>query len=202
MSQISVAVATLLALAGCLMVSVMTPSPKVLAAQPETGGRAIVHENEKAHREALELLQRYAARKRPDWMVVATAGASGWEFTILSTRKALALANPREDASAPLPPLDALVLPHRATVEANLTSNTDIHPFVVPGLGIDRTALPGRLERVAIDTAKLGVFASTCPDPCNAAAKAMSFTVHIVDFVMYLRWMDAREAASAKPTRQ
>jgi heme/copper-type cytochrome/quinol oxidase subunit 2 len=147
--------------------------------------------------EALELLQRDAAKKRPDFIVVSTAGSLRWEFSVMSTKKVLALANPSEYASLPLPPLEDIVLPQRASVEAYLTSNTDMHGFVVSGLGIDRTAIPGRLEQVPIDTAKLGVFPSTCADPCTVIAKAMTFTIHIVDMFTFHRWMAAKEAAAA-----
>ena len=78
-----------------------------------------------------------------------------------------------------------------------MTSNDDIHPFVVPGLGIKAEALPGRIEQVAIDTTKLGVYAAACAAPCEPQNKAMNFTVHIVDMVTFKYWLAAKYAADA-----
>jgi heme/copper-type cytochrome/quinol oxidase subunit 2 len=189
------------ALTSLLIAAVMAMLQPATATEPDKGAAPMARALEQASKEAFELLQRQAAQPRADWLVTATAVETGWEFKIISTRKALALANPREPAPASLPPLDALVLPHLASVEVNLTSNTDIHAFVVPGLNIDRTATPGRLERVTVSTANLGVFASKCSDPCTPQAKAMTFSIHIVDRLTFLQWMAAKEATT-KPTQQ
>jgi heme/copper-type cytochrome/quinol oxidase subunit 2 len=185
-------------MAWCCLAASIAMLPSAIATEPDKGAAAMARDLEKASKEALELLQRRAAQPRADWLVIATAVEKGWEFKIMSTRKALALAHPRDPIPGSLPPLDALVLQHLASAEVNLTSNTDMHAFVVPGLGIDRTAIPGRLDRVAVDTAKLGVFASKCSEPCTAEAKAMTFTIHIVDGLTFYEWMAAREAAGVK----
>jgi hypothetical protein len=173
----------------------------VLAADERVPAKVAEKEFEKASKEALELLRRDAAKLRPDWVAVATANADRWSFTLIYTR-GKGLAHPNLSKTNPaarhaLPPLTDLVLPRNGSVELNVTSNDGIHALEVPGLGIKANALPGRIERIVIDTAKPGVFPSTCPEPCTAKAKGMAFAVHVVDTDTFRYWLVAREARAA-----
>jgi heme/copper-type cytochrome/quinol oxidase subunit 2 len=177
-----------------------------LAADPQGRDKAIEKEFEKASRDALELLRRDADKARPDWVVVATANAGRWDFTLIYTR-GKGLAHPSANKNNPaegtaIPPLTDLVLPRNGSVELNVTSNDGIQALEVPGLGITANALPGRIERALIDTTKPGVFSSTCAEPCSAQAKNSTLTIHIVDSVTFLHWKVAREAASTNTQKQ
>jgi heme/copper-type cytochrome/quinol oxidase subunit 2 len=188
----------------CWLICCVTIPGRAAAADPQKQSKAIEKDFEKASKESLDLLRRDAAKARPDWMVVATANAGRWDFTVLYA-KGKGLAQPsdstRASASNALPLTD-LVLPQNASVGLHVTSNDDIRPFAVPGLGIKTEALPGRMQLVAIDTAKLGTFPVNCADPCSPQAQSMAFTIHVVDIVTFHRWRIARDAASGERFKQ
>jgi heme/copper-type cytochrome/quinol oxidase subunit 2 len=197
-------IAILLTLAGWFVIGGGPSVRPAAAADPQDRSKAIEKSFEKASKESLDLLRRDAAKTRPDWMVVATAHTSGWHFTVLYA-KGKGLAQPIDATKASslnALPLTDLVLPQNASVGLHVTSNDDIQPFVVPGLGIKTEALPGRMQLLPIDTTQLGAFPSNCLDSCNAMAKGAPFTIHVVDSVTFHRWRIARDAATSEPTRR
>jgi heme/copper-type cytochrome/quinol oxidase subunit 2 len=198
-------IAILLTIASCVWSGVVLSAGAARGADPNKPANSVEAEFEKASKEALELLQRDAARAHADWIIVATAAAGKWQFTTVSMRKGVALPKPDERTPGKPehhPPLTDIVVPQGARVIVDVTSNDDIYPFVVPGLAIDRSALPGRLESVPIDTTKPGFYPSTCASPCSARAKDMMFAIHVVDIVTFKRWLVARDAASTNTKKQ
>jgi heme/copper-type cytochrome/quinol oxidase subunit 2 len=198
-------IAILLTLLSSMGVAISTGDA---ALADEKGDRAKTVEQtfEAASKDALELLRRDAAKARPDWVVVVTASAAQWNFNLIYTRgKGLAVPSPSEGDRAQrnaVPPLTDLVLPQNASVELNITSNDGIRALDVSGLGIKADAIPGRIARASIDMTKLGVFSSTCAEPCSAQAKSGTLTIHIVDSITFRHWLVARDAASASTTRK
>jgi heme/copper-type cytochrome/quinol oxidase subunit 2 len=142
-------IVTLLTLAFSLAASGVVPDGPAAAADPKEQSKAIEKNLDKASKESLDLLRRDAAKARPDWMVVATARASGWDFTVLYA-KGKGLAQPSDAVKASSSnalPLTDLVLPQNASVGLHVTSHDDIQPFVVPGLNLKTEALPGRIRQ-------------------------------------------------------
>ncbi len=173
------------------------------ANDPTARDKLMARDFDNASKQALDLLRRDAAKSRPDWMIVATAGAAKWDFQIMYLRgKNFAVARPIDGRRLHTPPQSDIVAPQGASVVVNVTSNVDIHPFVVPGLAIDKTAMPGRLQSIEIDTTKTGVFPSACSDPCDTQAKGMVFAIHVVDMDTFRLWFGAREAGAAQPTQR
>jgi heme/copper-type cytochrome/quinol oxidase subunit 2 len=198
-------IAILLILAMWRAVGGITAVCPASAADPQERTKATEREFERASKESLDLLRRDAARARPDWMVVATARSSGWDFTVTYV-KGKGLAQPSDTnkvSAANTLPLTDLVLPQNASVGLYAASNDELRSFVVPGLNIKAEAIPGRMQLVLIDTGKLGAypsaFASNCERPCGAQAKDAPFTIHVVDILTFHRWRIAREVASVKP---
>jgi heme/copper-type cytochrome/quinol oxidase subunit 2 len=193
-------IAVLLTLTCSIAAGEVGPRGPAVAADPQEQSKAIEKNLDKASKESLDLLRRDAAKARPDWMVVATASASGWDFTVLYA-KGKGLPQPGDAVKASSSnalPLTDLVLPQNASVGLHVTSNDDIQPFVVPGLNLKTEALPGRIQVVPIDTATLGAFPSTCADACVGSGKGMAFTIHVVDSVTFHRWRIARDVRAAE----
>jgi heme/copper-type cytochrome/quinol oxidase subunit 2 len=171
------------------------------AVDPQEASKSLVSELTRESKEPLDLLRRDAGRVRPDCMVMATAGASGWDFAVIYA-KDKSLAQPSKavnSAASNALPLTDLVLLQNSSVGLHVTSNDDISPFVVPGLSLRTVAVPGRMQLVPIDTTKQGVFPSACTAPCAARNKDMTFTIHIVDIITFHRWGIARDAAIPEP---
>jgi heme/copper-type cytochrome/quinol oxidase subunit 2 len=198
-------IAISLTLAVWLAVGGVTAVRPASAADPQERTKAI----ERASKDSLDLLRRDAAqgaaKTRPDWMVVATARANGWDFAVTYV-KGKGLAQPSDTnkfSAANALPLTDLVLPQNASVGLYAMSNDDLRSFVVPGLNIKAEAIPGRMQLVLIDTGKLGAYPSACPSncerPCGAQATDAPFTIHVVDILTFHRWRIAREVASVKP---
>jgi heme/copper-type cytochrome/quinol oxidase subunit 2 len=193
-------IVTLLTLAISLAAGGAMAGRPAAAADPQEQGKAIKKDFDKASKESLDLLRRDAAKARPDWMVVATARASGWDFTVLYA-KGKGHAQPSDAVKASSSnalPLTDLVLPQNTSVGLHVTSNDDIQPFVVPGLNLKTEALPGRIQVVPIDTATMGAFPSTCTDACLAGGKGRAFTIHVVDSVTFHRWRIAKDVRAAE----
>jgi heme/copper-type cytochrome/quinol oxidase subunit 2 len=194
-------IAILLTLAVWLAVGGVTAVRPASAADPQERTKAIEREFERASKDPLDLLHRDAAKTRPDWMVMATARANGWDFAVTYV-KGKGLAQPSDTnkfSAANAMPLTDLVLPQNASVGLYAMSNDDLRAFVVPGLNIKAEAIPGRMQLVLIDTGKLGAYPSDCENPCGAQATDAPFTIHVVDIVTFHRWRIAREVASVKP---
>jgi heme/copper-type cytochrome/quinol oxidase subunit 2 len=184
------------------MVSVTTAVANDPAARDTIHDKALERDLDNASKEALDLLQRDAAQPRADWVIVATAGAVTWDFKLfnLAGRKFPAPQVVKPEPGRP--PLSDIVVPRGARVVVDVTSNGDIQPFIVPGLAIDKTAIPGRLHRIDIDTSKTGMFPSACADPCTAQATGMAFAIRVVSMTVFLDWYAAKAASAAPPTRR
>ncbi|MEQ1649405.1 MAG: hypothetical protein ABL898_12525 [Hyphomicrobiaceae bacterium] len=193
--------AILLTLACCLIGAVLTLTGTAIAQAPSKTDTRSMTVVDAAYQQALDLLRRDAAKTRPDWMVTATAKTGRWDFSVVYTKgKGLLLPvlnSSNSNATPPVPPLTDLVLPQNASVGIYVTSSDDIRPFEVPGLGIKTDALPDRIEQVAINTAKLGVYPATCVSHCGPQEKSMTFNVHIVDMVTFKYWLATSYAASS-----
>ncbi len=178
------------------------PNRLAAAAAPRERDKAIEMEFEKA----LDLLRSDAVKARPDWMVTATAKTGRWDLSVVYTKgKSLALPvlnKSNSTVAPPVPPLTDLVVPLNASVGFYVTSSDDIRPFEVPGLGIKTDAVPGRIEQVAIDTTKPGVFPATCAAPCGPQDKAMAFAIHVVDMVTFTYWLATKHAAAAAQAKR
>jgi hypothetical protein len=75
-------ISILLILAVSLDVGGITAVRPASAADPQERTKATEREFERASKDSLDLLHRDAAKTRPDWMVMATARANGWDFTV------------------------------------------------------------------------------------------------------------------------
>lgn len=154
-----------------------------------------------AARQAKALLE--SVTKPPDIEIQAYGSARGWTFAhrdFRNTRSTAYLINqPREGREAPVggPPFGALVVPLGARVMMQVLSNDSIHTFKVPGLGISKDAVPGRIGVVGIPTDWAGVYPSDCGTGCDGPENGMSVTVHVVEQEIYRRWYEALDAATS-----
>ncbi len=198
-------IAILLTLSGVLAGGLTTVVP-ASAADPDARAKANERDFDTASKEARDLLQRDAAQRRADWAIIATAGAAKWDFKVMNM-VGTSFAVPKPGASVPgrlvlLPPLSDIVVPQGQRVTVDITSTSDIHAFVVPALAINKSAVPGRIERIELDTTKSGYFPSACADPCNAEAKSMEFGIHVVDLEVFRHWYANKQAETPQPAQR
>jgi heme/copper-type cytochrome/quinol oxidase subunit 2 len=81
-----------------------------------------------------------------------------------------------------------IVLPQGRPVLIDITSEDVIHEWIVPALGLKTDAVPGRLNRVAVETSKLAEYEGGATKISGSGFAEMAFTLRIVDQNTYLDW--------------
>lgn len=91
-------------------------------------------------------------------------------------------------------PIGALWLPQGARVDVQATAADLIYEMSFPGLGLEFTALPGRIGLVPVETDRAGVFAGDC---AVCGAEGASLRIHIAPIGEFEAWIAERAKTQA-----
>jgi cytochrome c oxidase subunit 2 len=88
-------------------------------------------------------------------------------------------------------------LPVGERVELTLTSADVIHSFWIPSLGGKVDMIPGRVNRLALEPTRTGVFRGACAEFCGASHAYMNLVVVVTERDEFDRWLDSQRAPAA-----
>ncbi len=126
----------------------------------------------------LSLLPKVLALPPAGGIIVAVTGEQWWWRVryLLPNGEAVELAN-------------ELRLPVGRRVEIRLASPDVIHAFWAPSLGGKMDAIPGRINRIALEPTRTGVFRGACAEYCGASHTLMNFHVVVTDEAEFDNWL-------------
>ncbi len=137
----------------------------------------------------LSLLPRVLALPADGGLVVAVTGEQWWWRVryMLPGGETIELAN-------------ELRLPVGRRIEVRLASPDVIHAFWVPSLAGKMDAIPGRINRIALEPTRTGVFRGACAEYCGASHAQMAFHVVVTEEAAFADWLTGQRRASEPPT--
>lgn len=83
----------------------------------------------------------------------------------------------------------ALVLPVNKNIVVTLTGSDVIHAWMVPALGVQVSAVPGRLNQLWFKAEQEGVYFGQCTTLCGKDHAYMPITVKVVSQEAYDKWV-------------
>ena len=136
----------------------------------------------------LSLLPRVLALPADNAFVVAVTGEQWWWRVryMLPDGTTTELAN-------------ELRLPVGRRVEVRLSSPDVIHAFWVPSLAGKMDAIPGRVNRIALEPTRTGTFRGACAEYCGASHAQMAFHVVVTEQEAFEEWLGRQAQVSADP---
>ncbi len=84
----------------------------------------------------------------------------------------------------------ALVVPSGTNVKVIVTGSDVLHAWMVPGLGMQHTAVPGRLGEMWFNADLEGIYFGQCTTLCGKDHAYMPITVKVVSPAVYAQWLD------------
>ena len=98
-----------------------------------------------------------------------------------------------------------LVVPVNATVRIQLASVDVLHAWMIPSFGVQRTAVPGRLNETWFKAEHEGTFYGQCTELCGENHAYMPIAIDVVSKPVFDKWVaDAKKkfaAVDAVPVR-
>jgi heme/copper-type cytochrome/quinol oxidase subunit 2 len=82
-----------------------------------------------------------------------------------------------------------LLLPINTSIRILVTSSDVLHSWAVPSLGIKIDSCPGRLNQVALNIYRKGIFYGQCSELCGINHGFMPIVVIGVDLPVFLKWI-------------
>jgi cytochrome c oxidase subunit 2 len=92
-----------------------------------------------------------------------------------------------------------LRLPVGERVEIRLASPDVIHSFWAPALGGKMDAIPGRINRVALEPTRTGVFRGACAEYCGSSHSHMAFHVVVTERQEFEAWLRRQQQPAVVP---
>jgi heme/copper-type cytochrome/quinol oxidase subunit 2 len=83
-----------------------------------------------------------------------------------------------------------LLLPINTSIRILVTSSDVLHSWAVPSLGIKIDSCPGRLNQVALNIYRKGIFYGQCSELCGINHGFMPIVVIGVDLPVFLKWIN------------
>lgn len=90
----------------------------------------------------------------------------------------------------------AMVIPVNKTVVVQLTAADVIHAWMVPALGVQSSAVPGRLNHLWFKADQEGTYFGQCTTLCGKDHAYMPITVKVVSEAAYAEWLATQKTAS------
>jgi cytochrome c oxidase subunit 2 len=90
-------------------------------------------------------------------------------------------------------------LPLGKRVELRLDSPDVIHSFWAPALGGKMDAIPGRVNRIALEPTRTGVFRGACAEYCGASHAFMNFHVIVTEQAEFDAWLRRQQQPAEAP---
>lgn len=116
---------------------------------------------------------------------------------------------PKEEADAAGKPYllasdNAVVVPVNKNIRLQLTASDVIHGYLVPALGIQMDATPGRLHEMWFNAEKVGTYYGQCTQICGVKHAYMPIEIKVVTQPEFDAWVASQQSAdagSAAPTQ-
>ncbi len=89
-----------------------------------------------------------------------------------------------------------LVLPVNTNVRVLVASDDVIHAWVVPALGLQINAVPGRLNETWVNIERLGVYYGQCTQLCGVNHAFMPIAVEAVSQDAFAKWLQSQKKAA------
>ncbi len=90
----------------------------------------------------------------------------------------------------------ALVVPVNTNIKVQITGADVIHAWMVPGLGMQHSAVPGRLGEMWFNADKEGIYFGQCTNICGKNHAYMPITVKVVSQPVYDAWLVEAQAGN------
>lgn len=90
----------------------------------------------------------------------------------------------------------AMVIPVNKTIVVQLTASDVIHAWMVPALGVQTSAVPGRLNHLWFKAEHEGTYFGQCTTLCGKDHAYMPITVKVVSEAAYAEWLATQKSAS------
>ena len=90
-------------------------------------------------------------------------------------------------------------LPAGERIELQLASADVIHSFWVPSLAGKLDMVPGRLNRIALEPTRTGVFRGQCAEYCGTSHAFMSFYVVVMEPDAFAQWLRDEQGDAVPP---
>ncbi len=91
---------------------------------------------------------------------------------------------------------EEMVIPVGTTVRIIGTAADSMHGWTVPGFGIKKTVIPGRLNEGWINVSKEGFYFGQCSQICGNNHSYMPIAVRVVSKVDFDKWVAAKKKAA------
>lgn len=82
-----------------------------------------------------------------------------------------------------------VILPFDTQIRLLITSSDVLHSWALPALGVKMDACPGRLNQVALNINRRGIFYGQCSELCGVQHSAMPIVLEAVDMPTYKKWI-------------
>jgi heme/copper-type cytochrome/quinol oxidase subunit 2 len=90
------------------------------------------------------------------------------------------------------------VLPTNTTIRIQVTGADVIHSFMVPSLGLQKYAVPGRLNEIWTRIEREGVYYGQCNQICGANHAFMPIAIRAVPKQQFEAWIDAQRKTTSE----
>jgi cytochrome c oxidase subunit 2 len=94
---------------------------------------------------------------------------------------------------APIDLANEIRLPVGQRIELRLESPDVIHAFWVPSLAGKIDMIPGRVNRLALEPTRTGVFRGACAEYCGASHAFMNFDVVVMEGAEFTAWLRTQQ---------
>ena len=91
-----------------------------------------------------------------------------------------------------------VVVPVNKVVKVLITANDVLHAWAVPSFGVNRDAVPGRINETWFKAEKEGVYYGQCSELCGSRHAFMPITVRVVSDKQYNEWLKESKIKFAK----
>jgi cytochrome c oxidase subunit 2 len=89
-----------------------------------------------------------------------------------------------------------IIMPVGERVLFSLHAPDVIHSFWIPSLGGKMDAIPGRINRIALEASKAGVYRGVCAEFCGTSHALMAFKVEAMEADAFNAWLQQRLTAN------
>jgi cytochrome c oxidase subunit 2 len=93
-------------------------------------------------------------------------------------------------------------LPVGRRIETALVTPDVIHSFWIPSITGKMDMIPGRVNRLALEADRTGVFRGACAEYCGASHALMSLYAVVVEEAEFDAWMEAQAATARAPASE
>jgi cytochrome c oxidase subunit 2 len=91
-----------------------------------------------------------------------------------------------------------VVVPVNKVVKVLITANDVLHAWALPSVGVQRDAVPGRINETWFKAEKVGTYYGQCSELCGIQHAFMPITVRVVSEEDYVEWLSGAKIRFAK----